>query len=320
MTTEAGRRVRYLRLSVTDRCNLRCVYCAPDEPFVFKPPAAILRLEELARFARAALALGFDAMRLTGGEPLVRNNVLWLAAELGALPGLRDLSLTTNGVLLAPVADALRRAGVRRVNISLDSLDPAHYVALTAGQDIGPALSGVDAALAAGLHPVKINAVIHDATLDELPQFIEFVARRPLHVRFIERMNLADFAGHRRGQGTTGRLLRAIAAAGFAPAASPVGAGPAATFARPGFAGTLGAIHHADGHICARCNRLRLTADGRLKSCLFSGDAEDVFPLLRGGAPDAALREAIARACAAKPRGADEPRAPEMRGMREIGG
>jgi cyclic pyranopterin phosphate synthase len=315
-----ARRAQYLRLSVTDRCNLRCVYCMPDEPFVFKPHETILRLEEMARFARAALAEGIDKVRLTGGEPLVRKNLAWLVAELAAMPGLADLSLTTNGVLLGPVAEELRRAGLRRVNISLDSLDPRTYAELTRGQDIAPALAGIDAALAAGLQPVKINVVVHDNTLEELDRFVASIAARPLHVRFIERMNLADPAAHVAGNATTRELLRALEAAGFTPTDAPRGFGPALTFARPGMKGTLGVIHNAAGHNCARCNRLRLTADGRLKPCLFSGQEFEVFSLLRGGASENELRAVIARAIREKPRSAAEAGKTETRVMREIGG
>jgi len=315
-----ARPIQYLRLSITDRCNLRCVYCEAEEEFMEKPREQILHLEELARFAKIAVALGINKVRVTGGEPLVRRNVVRLIEQLAAIPGLQDLSLTTNGALLAPLAAELKRAGLQRINIHLDSLNPTTYARTTCGHDVAPVLAGIDAALVQGLHPVKINVVVHAGTIDELEDFEKLAHEKPVHVRFIEEMDLPYQRASRAGKGWTENILRLVKAHGYEPSSSLLGFGPARTFAKPGDAGTLGIIHNLDGHHCARCNRLRLTADGRIKPCLFSGRVLNVFPLLRENAPAEAIAEMIRAAVADKPENGLTSLEPEWRRMREIGG
>jgi cyclic pyranopterin phosphate synthase len=263
----------------------------PPEGVAFKPHADILRYEEMAFFVDAATEVGISKIRLTGGEPLVRKGLPDLVRLLKAMPGVTDVSLTTNGVLLPVFADALASAGLDRVNISLDTLDPERYRELTRGGSLAQALAGVDAALAHGFSPVKLNAVLLPETLSELDAFVALVRDRPLHLRFIEWMPVGGC-----GPRTPGESLRrddVVAAlahhGGVERAGSPGGWGPAEYFRVPGHTGTIGFISSMSDHFCGECNRLRLTADGRLKSCLFSSEEIDVRGAVRAGDREATL-------------------------------
>jgi GTP 3',8-cyclase len=293
-----GRKHDYLRISVTDRCNLRCIYCMGAGGVRQIPHREILSYEEILQVVRAGAALGISRVRLTGGEPLVRKDLLHLVREIAGTPGIADLSMTTNGLLLAGCAAELKQAGLRRVNISLDSLDAAVYRRITRGGELAQALEGIEAALTAGLAPVKINTVLMKGlNHTEVPSFLKLVREKPLHVRFIGYMPIGD---HDRGYGrrylpldyirkTAARLGMALV-----PAAAPEGAGPAESFTLPGGKGTVGLIHPISGHFCAGCNRLRLTAEGKLKSCLYWQDEYPVHPALGDtGALQELLREVI---------------------------
>ncbi len=276
--------VDYLRISVTDRCNFRCRYCMPPEGVPPLRHADILSYEEIVGVAEAAVEAGITHVRITGGEPLVRRGLTGLIGTLAGVRGVEDLAMTTNGSLLAEHAVGLKAAGLARLNISIDSLDPDRFFRITGGARLEPVLAGLKAALAAGFEPVKINVVAMDGLERELDRFVALCRDHPVHVRFIELMPVG------RGQTAAGRFVprgRILEAlhehARLMPAASPAGAGPARYYSFAGAAGTIGFISPVSDHFCPRCNRLRLTADGRLLGCLFSSDETDIRPLIAGG-------------------------------------
>ncbi|MCL4474006.1 MAG: GTP 3',8-cyclase MoaA [Actinobacteria bacterium] len=316
-------RVDYLRISITDRCNFRCVYCMPPEGIPWKPQADILSFEEIVRFTEAAAAAGVSRVRITGGEPLVRRHCVSLVEQLEAVTGIEDLSLTTNGSLLTGCSRELKRAGLSRLNISIPSLDPGRFSRLTGGAGLEPVLTGLDSALTAGFSPVKINVVALAGVEDDLERFASLTRRQPVHVRFIEQMPIggidADGIGADGGRFISREwLLAELRAYGeLAPAPSPGGGGPARYFRFSGAAGTIGFISSMSDHICGDCNRLRLTADGYLRGCLFSGDEVYVRPLI--GRDPARLKETIMAAIGAKKfdRGGARP---GPRTMSQIGG
>ncbi len=309
--------VDYLRISITDRCNLRCRYCMPPEGVERKGHDDILTYEEITRFVRTAAGQGISRVRITGGEPLVRRRCVDLVAALAAIDGIGDLALTTNGILLADAAGGLAAAGLDRVNISIDSLDAGRYASLTRGGELAAAVNGLEAALAAGLEPVKVNVVILTGLVAELDGFMELVRVKPLHLRFIELMPVnsgpvpEDFMSGERLLRELGRRVE------LSPAPAPAGAGPARYFSFPGAAGTLGLISLGD-HFCSRCNRLRLTADGRLRNCLFAEQEMDIRSLLEEGT--SRLAAAIAAAVDGKRYDWRLCRRPHRRTMAQIGG
>jgi cyclic pyranopterin phosphate synthase len=300
------RTIRYLRISVTDRCNLRCRYCMPEEGVAALAHDQVLRLEEIARLAQVAISLGINRFRLTGGEPLVRKGIVDLVRQMAALPGLADLSMTTNATLLAVMAAPLAEAGLRRVNISLDTLRPERYAHITRGGSLEAALAGIRAAEAAGLTPVKINAVVmRDFNDDEVAALAQRSLTEGWNVRFIEAMPLghqaqANQQGYVPSDETRGRIEAAL---GALEPAELDGNGPARYWRLPGAAGTLGFISALSQHFCATCNRLRLTSDGKLMPCLFSALEYALRGPLRAGADDEALRAVFAEAIGHKPEG-----------------
>ena len=278
-----GSRVDYLRISITDRCNFRCTYCMPPGGIPWKPHTDILSFEEIVRFTRAAVAAGISRVRITGGEPLVRRQCVSLVKQLAAVPGIEDLSLTTNGSLLDGFARDLKRAGLGRINVSIASLDPARFFRLSGGAGLEPVLAGLASALDAGFSPVKVNVVALDGIENDLGEFVSLSRRRPVHIRFIEHMPIGRFDGGGWGFIPRERLLGELRAFGdLAPAPSPGGGGPAQYFQYAGAAGTIGFISSMSDHICGGCNRMRLTADGYLRGCLFSGDELNVRPFIGG--------------------------------------
>ena len=313
-----GRGIDYLRISVTDKCNLRCIYCMPADGVPFRPHEELLRAEEIARFTRLAAHEGIRRVRLTGGEPLVFKGVVDLVRELRAIPEIEDISLTTNGVLLPRLAPELKRAGLDRVNISLDTLDAEQFRRVTRVGDLDATLAGIETALALGLDPVKINCVVVRRLKQDVLAFARLSVDRPLHVRFIEYMPIGN--DETRSHGAldpeaatydaalwgksdvvpTAELIDKInaqaAAAGLEPLEpvdekdpTPLGAGPARYWRFPGAAGTVGFISAMSNHFCSRCNRLRLTADGMIRPCLFSDDEYPVRDALRRGTDDEVL-------------------------------
>jgi cyclic pyranopterin phosphate synthase len=298
-----GRVVTYLRVSVTDRCNLRCRYCMPVDGVRFHESRELLSWEELLRVVRAAASLGVRRIRVTGGEPTTRPGLVDFVRAVAAVPGIDDLSMTTNGMLLADLARPLRDAGLRRVNISLDSLRPEKFRELTHFGDWQAVWRGIEAALDAGLHPVKLNCVALRGENDgELADFVALTQDLPLHVRFIELMPLGT--SH---QWTRERLLpvadmRARIAERFDLQPDSIeGGGPARTYRVPGFLGTVGFITAMTENFCHNCNRVRLTADGELQPCLGSLLAMDLRGPLRDGCSDEELRRLVARGIRAKP-------------------
>jgi len=296
--------IDYLRVAVTDRCNLRCLYCMPEEGIQPLPHGEILSYEEILRVARVAVGLGISKVRLTGGEPLVRRDLESLVRALAGLEGIRDLSMTTNGVLLKDRARDLRQAGLKRINVSLDSLDPQRYRAITRGGELERVWEGILAALEAGMHPVKINVVaMEEHNGDEILSFARLSIGWPLEVRFIERMPLGA-----QGCCPPGKFLSAQAILDrlkevypLEPLAAKTGNGPAQLYRISNGLGTIGIIAPMTQHFCHSCNRLRLTPEGKLRACLFSDQEVDLKGLLRSSASEQALREKIQEAISRKP-------------------
>ncbi|HMQ14661.1 MAG TPA: GTP 3',8-cyclase MoaA [Phycisphaerae bacterium] len=300
------RSVRTLRLSVTDHCNLRCIYCMPEEGLEWLPRDELLTYEEIVHVARAALHHGIRDFKITGGEPLVRRDLVELIARLRALPGCGELSLTTNGLLLARLAPELRRAGLDRVTVSLDTLRPRRFRELTRGGELSAVLEGTAAADECGLGPAKINVVVlRDYNLDEVADIAAWTLREPRTVRFIEFMPLA----RSRVLGEGGQFVpyaeireRIEQRLGpLTPAPADAGSGPAQVFGAPGARGRIGFIHAMSAPFCATCNRLRLTPEGRLRSCLFDAGEVDVRALLRPEVRPERLRRAFVECVVMKP-------------------
>lgn len=307
LTDPFGRTIRYLRVSVTDRCDLRCAYCMAER-MIFLPKAEVLSLEEIERLCSVFVDLGVTKLRLTGGEPLVRKNVMWLVERLSRRlgDGLSELTLTTNATRLSAFAADLVRFGVRRVNVSLDSLDPTAYRRLTRGGDIALALAGVDAAVAAGLQ-VKINAVaLKGENEAELPALIAWAHGRGFDISLIEVMPLGDTGEDRRGQFLSLKTVRETLASFWTLADLTDRSGGPARYVRVAeTGGRLGFITPLTHNFCGDCNRVRLTCTGTLHACLGQDDAVDLRGPMRAGAGDADLARAIQQAIAVKPQAHD---------------
>lgn len=300
------RKIDYLRISVTDRCNLRCVYCMPPEGIDLTESANILRYEEFYRIARIAAAHGVSKIRITGGEPLVRKGIIEFLSSLAAIPGIDDLSLTTNGVLLKDYARRLKDAGLRRVNVSLDSLKRDRFQKMTRGDNLQDVLDGLDAAEKAGLTPVKINMVaIKGFNDDEVLDFALMSKSRPYHVRFIEYMPFNTQEGWQKDKCLTMKELKTIIEdrlGPLEPVADPKGgAGPARRYRFRDAPGEVGFISPVSEHFCGSCNRLRLTSDGKLRVCLFSDSEIDIRKALRDGSGDDVIEHLLFKAVAEKP-------------------
>ena len=297
------RRIDYVRVSVTDRCDLRCNYCMPKGFDGFHEPEEWLSFDEIARVVAAFTRLGVQRIRLTGGEPLVRRNLPDLAARLSALAGLQDLSLSTNAVRLDKYAEALKRAGIGRVNVSLDSLRADRFAQITGGGKLHKVLRGLEAAHAAGLSPVKINMVaMGGVNDDEIEDMVAFCAERDFTLRLIETMPMGDTGRQASGQYLDLQTVRQRLAQRFEliPDLLP-GGGPARYYRLAGSNTSIGFITPMSQHFCETCNRVRLAADGTLYLCLGQDHSYPLRPLLRAGADDAELEAAIRAAIAIKP-------------------
>jgi len=320
-----GRNIHYLRLSVTDLCNLRCRYCMPDGV----PKLAhedILTYEEFLRLAALFAQCGIDTVRITGGEPLVRRGVEQLTAGLKAIPGIRRVALTTNGVLLAQKLPALLAAGLDSVNISLDTLHPETFRRITGKDELAAVQNGIRAALASGI-PVKLNCVPQAGVNEgELEQLAALAKDNALQVRFIEMMPIGYGAAMPCISGPELRARFARRWPELAPLSTAqehaLGDGPAVYYTVPGWQGSIGFIAAVHGKFCASCNRVRLTSQGFLRPCLASESGTDLRALLRSGADDAALLQAIQNTILAKPREHHfgQGSMPATRGMYRIGG
>jgi cyclic pyranopterin phosphate synthase len=303
-----GRHITYVRLSVTDRCDLRCVYCMAED-MTFLPRAQVLTLEEIARLGRCFSELGVTKLRITGGEPLVRRNVLWLFEQLGALPGIRDLTLTTNGTQLPRYAQALKDAGVGRINISLDSLKPERFRAITRKGELAQTLAGIEAARAAGFERIKLNCVmLKHHNHDEAAELVRFAMERGLDISFIEEMPLGVIGDHDRAEAfySSDEIRRDLAEQlELIPTTETTG-GPSRYWRIAGHDTRIGFISPHSHNFCGDCNRVRVTAEGRLLLCLGQEHSADLRRALRANpTDDARVEQAIRDAMAIKPRGHD---------------
>jgi cyclic pyranopterin phosphate synthase len=302
LTDSLGRNINYLRLSVTDRCNMRCFYCMPKEGIVKKGHAAVLTYEELLLIAETAVGLGIEKIRITGGEPLVRAGIVAFLEKLSVIPALHHLALTTNGLLLGEMAAGLYRAGVQRLNVSLDSLDPRTFSVITRGGDLKKVLAGLDAAEQAGFPPPKINCVIMRGVNDA--EILDFADRTLSHgnsIRFIEYMPAVKEDGWQRYCISGEEILQRIAGR-YTLEQVDKGpfAGPSRDFRIPGARGSIGIITAVSGHFCSDCNRIRVTSTGQAKGCLFADTKTDLTPWLRP--PDReGLAEVLERIVSTKP-------------------
>ena len=297
--------IDYMRISITDRCNLRCVYCMPDKGVKLFEHKDILRYEEIVRVVSIAASLGVKKIRITGGEPLIRRNLSFLIASIKTIHAIEDISLTTNGVLLEKYAGELADAGLNRVNISLDTLRPDRYSEITRGGDIAPVLKGIEAAEKAGLLPVKINMVpIRYLNDDEIADFARMTLTTPRHVRFIEFMPIGsrDLWSDERYISTDELKKTAEKIAPLTPVRLRKN-GPAKYFRFEGAPGVIGFISALTHHFCGDCNRLRLTADGKLRPCLFSETEIDLKPALRKQSSDKEIERLLRLAIQVKPEG-----------------
>ncbi|MEA1939076.1 MAG: GTP 3',8-cyclase MoaA [Candidatus Caldatribacteriota bacterium] len=280
-----GREISYLRVSITDRCNYRCIYCRPEKEFKFIPHQEILRYEEIVEIVQEAVNLGITKVRITGGEPLVRKGVVDFIKKLREIKKLKDISLTTNGFFLSEYAEKLKDAGLNRVNISLDSLQEEKYKKITRGGSLEKALKGIDSALKAGLLPIKINTVVMKGiNNDEVDDFVKLTLKRPLNVRFIELMPsgeevIDNFRNEFISvQEIKEKLIRSYL---LHPIKIATSNGPAKYFQIEGGKGTVGFINALSQHFCKTCNRIRLTSEGKLRPCLFSDKEVDIKKAIR---------------------------------------
>jgi cyclic pyranopterin phosphate synthase len=322
-----GRQITYLRVSVTDRCNLRCVYCMPPEGITLQSHESMLRYEEIAEVVRAAAQEGVSEVRLTGGEPLARPNLPALLGMLSTIPGINDISLTTNALLLERYAGSLAEAGLKRVNISLDTLNPERFARITRGGSFEQAWRGILAAEQAGLTPLKINVVaMRGVNDDEFLDLARLAVDHPWQVRFIEVMPVKneapwgeDFPNSERAYIPIHEIKERLVPLGLEPDLEKSGSGPAREFRVPGGLGRVGFISPISEHFCGECNRLRLTADGNLRPCLLSDLEIPLLSALRRGEP---VLPFLQQAVAIKPQSHElvQNHRPVTRCMIQIGG
>lgn len=302
-----NRVIDYLRMSVTDRCNLRCRYCTPMAGRRHLARPDILTYEELLQIARAAVSAGIRKIRITGGEPLVRRGIIDFCRRLSAIEGLRELALTTNGILLKGMAASLFEAGLQRINVSLDTLRPERFHAITGFDRLHDVLAGLEEARRVGFAPVKLNVVVmRGINDDEIPRLAELTRDTPCHVRFIELMPVKHWspAAHQERFMPVNEIMQRIPALESARRGFAMDrAGPARMGRLPGAKGRVGFIAPLSLHFCSSCNRLRTTVDGKIRSCLFSEDELDFKTPMRNGASAFALIRILRRAVAQKPRG-----------------
>ena len=298
-----GRVHNNLRISVTDRCNIRCVYCMPEE-VTFLPRKELLSFEEITRVVRVAAGLGINKIRLTGGEPLVRRGLTELVTMIGGVEGIQDIGLTTNGLLLGPMAGELWDAGLRRINVSLDTMDAGRFEELTRRPGLEKVLEGILAAKAAGFDPVKVNAVaIKGVTEDDVVPLARFAREHRLELRFIEYMPLDAGDAWERGKVLLASEILETLGREFGPLDADPDQdprAPAVDFDYRDGGGRVGLIASVSRPFCGSCNRVRLTADGKLRNCLFALDETDLRALLRGGADDPSIADALRASVAEK--------------------
>ncbi|MBU6281852.1 GTP 3',8-cyclase MoaA [bacterium] len=322
------REIDYLRISLTDRCNLRCIYCMPETGTAHAEPSDALGCDEIERIVVAAAGIGFRKVRLTGGEPTLRPDLLEIVERIARVPGIDDVAMTTNGILLPGLATALRRAGLRRVNVHLDSLDPERVARVMRRGTLERILAGIEAAERAGFHPVKVNTVVVAGENDgDVVDLARLTVERDWHVRFIELMPLGGGECARiattRYVSNFGTRARIEAALGpLEPVASSHPSDEARNFRLAGARGVVGFISPVSEPFCGTCNRMRLTSDGRFHLCLLKDDEQDVIGALRQGADAARLGEILRNAVLAKPTGhaLDVGVSTTVRSMHHLGG
>jgi len=323
-----NRTIDYLRISITDHCNLKCRYCVPFDGRSKLSMTEILSYEELFTVAKAAVANGVTKVRITGGEPLMRKNMIAFCRMIASLPQITDLSITTNGVPLDAMAEELKAAGVNRVNVSLDTLEPGKYAEITGRDELARVLKGIETAARVGLTPIKINMVpmkgIND---DEIGALARWTLKEDYDIRFIELMPTSGWARERHKNLfiSIDAVRKAVEQIGpLEPLSQLQTRGPATYMRLPGAKGRIGFIAALSHHFCNTCNRLRLTADGKLRACLFAEEEVDIKGPLRSGASMAALREILRNAAVTKPKGhlLNEQEAKQVNGriMQAIGG
>jgi cyclic pyranopterin phosphate synthase len=301
-TDHYERKIDYLRLSVTDRCNLRCTYCMPPGGVPKLTHTDVLRYEEILRLARIAVDMGISKIRITGGEPLLRKDILYLCEKIASIPGVKSLSMTTNGVLLSRFAKDLLNAGLQRINISLDTLEPEKFAAITRHDYFHEVWQSILTAHEVGLSPIKLNAVVMQGVNDdEIEDLARLTFQYPFHVRFIEFMPfLAD--EHSNRFLSSDEILERLKRMGpLVPTKIPDSNGPASHYRFAEAKGMIGIISPISHHFCPTCNRLRLTSDGKLRTCLFATEETDLKPMLRNGSLDSDIANVIRNAIEHKP-------------------
>ncbi len=320
-----GRMINYLRISLTDKCNLRCVYCMPED-MIFRPKHELMQDDELRTFVRVFADLGFKKFRLTGGEPTVRQNVVEICDYIAHTPGVQSLSMTTNGILLKNLAQPLAQAGLQRVNISIDTLDPVRFKKITRWGTLDQVWEGIEAAERAGLTPVKLNAVVVKGFNDhDVTDLAKLTLDHDWQVRFIEMMPFGDVATFAQEQIITDAQIRERIAEEYMPLELSDGGkldGEARIYQFPGAKGSVGFISTVSAPFCASCNRARLTADGLLRLCLLRDKEVNLLEPLRAGASEADLQQIILEGIWWKPwgHGLAEDEIPVKRVMSQIGG
>ena len=331
MTTPANidnnnRVINYLRLSITDRCNLRCIYCMPDEGMQFIPHRDILTYEEMLQLVRIAVRIGIRKVRLTGGEPLIRKGFIGFLKDLTQIQELKDISLTTNGVLLKQFAGDIKACGISRINVSMDSLRPERFFHITKRDYFDRVWEGILEAERLGFQPIKLNVVaMRGINDDEILDFARLTLKKPYHIRFIEFMPVGRENGwNQKSYMPIEEIHARIQSLGALKPITPETLdGPAENFILEGGKGKLGLIGALSHHFCANCNRLRLTADGHLRGCLFSDDEIDIKTPLRQGKGDSHILDLMELAIKNKPKDhglMDPERRKCVRNMSSIGG
>lgn len=324
------RTIDYVRISVTDRCNLRCVYCMPEEGVVSVPHEKILRYDEIVSLCKVFAQLGVKKIKLTGGEPLVRKNIDSLIADIKNVEGIQEVTLTTNGILLEEQAELLVQAGVDGINISLDTLDAEHFSAITRGGKVESVLRGIEKMLAYPEVTLKINCVPNDITDKEVLAVVNLAKDRKIHVRFIELMpigtgkSMVSESGEIYDQETRVKSILEKAYGALEPSYEVLGNGPSQYYKMDGFVGNVGFISAMSHKFCDKCNRVRVTAEGYLKTCLQYDVGEDLFPLLREGGKEDEVEAQIIKAIHKKPKAHEflekHLESSEQKSMSQIGG
>lgn len=303
-----GRRIDYLRISITDRCNLRCVYCMPEEGIKLFPHNEILTYEEIIFITKILAKLGIRKVRITGGEPLIRKNLTYLIEKINEIEGINDIAITTNGILLSDMAKELKDAGLKRVNVSLDSLRKDRFFQITRKDDFNKVIAGIYKSIEIGLNPVKINVVvIRGVNDDEIIDFVNFVRDKEIEIRFIEFMPWGKREEWSKEKVvTTDKIMRSIEKEfGKLITVPNKSKGPALNYKIESIKGAIGFINPISSHFCNLCNRIRLTADGKIRLCLFSERETDVKKLIRQGLNENDLLEFLREIILTKPKEID---------------